>query len=88
MSDSKTYRHYAEQCRRLAKQMKPEHRAVLLEIADAWTRCADEAEGARRDGDGEDQVWHPWGGPACGGWGSVGPPPSFKTMRSMVLSSC
>jgi hypothetical protein len=24
--------------------MKPEHRATLLEIADAWIRCAEEAE--------------------------------------------
>jgi hypothetical protein len=24
--------------------MKPEHRATLLEIADAWDQCADEAE--------------------------------------------
>jgi hypothetical protein len=24
--------------------MKPEHKATLLEIADAWDRCAEEAE--------------------------------------------
>jgi hypothetical protein len=24
--------------------MKPEHKATLLEIADAWDQCADEAE--------------------------------------------
>jgi hypothetical protein len=43
MRNSMKFRNYAQECRRLAKQMKPEHRATLLEIADAWDRCADEA---------------------------------------------
>jgi hypothetical protein len=44
MNDSKTLRGYAQECRRLAKKMKPEHRATLLEIAQAWDRFAVEAE--------------------------------------------
>jgi len=44
MKDVKKFREYAEDCRRLAKSMKPEHKATLLEIADAWDQCANEAE--------------------------------------------
>jgi hypothetical protein len=44
MNDSKMLRGYAQECRRLAKNMKPEHRATLLEIAQAWDRFAAEAE--------------------------------------------
>jgi hypothetical protein len=44
MTDVIKFRGYAEDCRRLAKIMKPEHSATLLEIAEAWDRCADEAE--------------------------------------------
>jgi hypothetical protein len=43
MKDVMKFREYAEDCRRLAKSMKPEHKATLLEIADAWDQCADEA---------------------------------------------
>jgi hypothetical protein len=28
----------------MAKSMKPEHQATLLEIANAWDQCAEEAE--------------------------------------------
>jgi hypothetical protein len=28
----------------MAKSMKPEHKATLLEIADAWDKCAEQAE--------------------------------------------
>ena len=44
MKDYMKFRRYAEDCRRLANIMKPEHSATLLEIADAWDRCAEEAE--------------------------------------------
>jgi hypothetical protein len=44
MEDATKFRRYAEDCRRLAKSMKPEHKAMLLEIADAWDECAEEAE--------------------------------------------
>ena len=44
MEDATKFRRYAEDCRRLAKSMKPEHTAALLEMAEAWDRCAEEAE--------------------------------------------
>jgi hypothetical protein len=88
MSDSRTFRKYAQECRRLAKQMKPEHRPTLLEIAEAWERCAEEADsstnkrerGRRKSEDGgeteelSDQT-HPSccsRGRSCNG---AGPPP-------------
>ena len=36
MEEVETFRRYAEECRRLAKSMKSEHKATLLEIAEAW----------------------------------------------------
>jgi hypothetical protein len=44
MKDVAKFRRYAEDCRRLAKSMKPEHEGTLLEIADAWDEYAEEAE--------------------------------------------
>jgi hypothetical protein len=44
MTDAITFKRYAEDCRRMAKSMKPEHKATLLEIAEAWDQCAEEAE--------------------------------------------
>jgi hypothetical protein len=44
MKDTAKFRGYAEDCRRLAQSMEPEHKAMLLEIADAWDRVAEEAE--------------------------------------------
>lgn len=44
MRDSKTFRKYAEECRRLANKM-PEHKSALLEMAEAWLACANAAEG-------------------------------------------
>jgi hypothetical protein len=44
MTDVRKFKQYAEECRRLAKSMKPEHKATLMEIATAWDRCAEEAE--------------------------------------------
>jgi hypothetical protein len=55
MRESIKFRRYAEDCRRLAKYMKPEHRTTLLEIAEAWDRCAETAErGARNGARGDD----------------------------------
>jgi hypothetical protein len=51
MEDIEKFRQYAEECRRLAKSMKPEHKATLLEIAEAWDQCAEEAEGERTQND-------------------------------------
>ena len=47
------YRRYAEECRRLAKIMPEEHRLTLLELADAWTKCAEDAERAINAEDAE-----------------------------------
>ncbi len=46
MSDSKTFRMYAEECRRLARAM-PAHKDKLLEMAKAWMACAEAAEETR-----------------------------------------
>jgi len=43
MQDRATYRRYAEECRRLATAAPDEHRRVLLEIAEAWTKLAQES---------------------------------------------
>jgi hypothetical protein len=43
MPSSAEYRNYAEECRRLARQM-PEHRDALLKMALAWTQSAEDAE--------------------------------------------
>jgi hypothetical protein len=44
MTDALRFKRYAEDCRRLATSMKPEHKAILLEIAEAWDKCAEDAE--------------------------------------------
>ena len=44
MRDPATYRRYAEECRRLASIMPEEYRGTLLEIAEAWSKLAEEAE--------------------------------------------
>jgi hypothetical protein len=48
MQDAKTYRQYAEDCRRLARSM-PEHRAKLLDMASMWADLASRAEATERD---------------------------------------
>jgi len=49
MNDSMKFREYAEDCRRLAKSMEPEHKTTLLEIADAWERVAEEVEAGTKE---------------------------------------
>ena len=44
MREPATYRRYAEECRRLASIMPEEHRRTLLEIAEAWSKLANDAE--------------------------------------------
>jgi hypothetical protein len=44
MQDAKSYRHYAEECERLAKTMPGESRRTLLDIAAAWRALAVEAD--------------------------------------------
>jgi hypothetical protein len=49
MPDSKTFRLYADECRRLARAM-PAHKDKLLEMAEAWMACAEAAEKTRTAG--------------------------------------
>jgi phytoene/squalene synthetase len=44
MQDAKKYREYAEECRRIAQHLPPDQKATLLEIANAWIRCAENEE--------------------------------------------
>jgi len=44
MDDAGKFRQYAEECRRLAAKAAAKDKTTLLEIADAWTACANEAE--------------------------------------------
>jgi hypothetical protein len=44
MQDAARFRKYADECRRLAQTLPAAHKQTLLEIADAWTACAEEAE--------------------------------------------
>jgi hypothetical protein len=43
MQDARTYRQYAEECRKLAEAM-PQHRANLLDMASVWANLAEKAE--------------------------------------------
>jgi hypothetical protein len=47
MQDPAQFRKYAEECRRLAQFGLPEHRVTLLEIAEAWIKCAEDLESMR-----------------------------------------
>jgi hypothetical protein len=57
MQSPAEYRRYAEECKRLAQQALPEHRATLLEIAKAWIACAEEVE--RTGKKGKDKAGEP-----------------------------
>jgi hypothetical protein len=48
MQDAKTYRQYAEDCRRIAETMSAKDKAVLLEMAKVWDERADGAERAEK----------------------------------------
>lgn len=43
-SNAKKFRDYAAECRRLAQRAPEKDRKVLMEIAEAWIACAEEAE--------------------------------------------
>jgi hypothetical protein len=51
MQNPAVYRKYADECRRLAQQALPEHKATLLEIAKAWIACAEEVERSGKGGE-------------------------------------
>jgi hypothetical protein len=44
MQDVKTYRQYANDCRRIAATMSAKDKTVLLEMAKVWDERAEEAE--------------------------------------------
>ena len=41
---SNTYRHYANDCRRIAETMSAKDKAIMLEMAKVWDERASEAE--------------------------------------------
>jgi hypothetical protein len=48
MKNAKKFREYAAECRRLAQRASEKDRTVLMEIANAWISCAEEAERKER----------------------------------------
>jgi hypothetical protein len=42
--NAEKFRSYAAECRALAQRASEKDRKVLMEIADAWIACAEEAE--------------------------------------------
>jgi len=49
-TDAKKFRDYAAECRRLARAASETDRVILIEIAEAWMVCAEQAErDARRN---------------------------------------
>jgi hypothetical protein len=43
-TNAKRFRDYAAECRRLARTASETDRVVLIEIAEAWMFCAEQAE--------------------------------------------
>jgi hypothetical protein len=43
-ANAKKFRDYAAECKRLALTASEKDRAVLIEIAEAWILCAEQAE--------------------------------------------
>jgi len=48
MQNPTKFKEFAEDCKRLAKTAATEHKTILLQMADAWQRCAEEAEKYQR----------------------------------------
>lgn len=44
MAESETYRKFAEECRRMARNALPHQRAILLEMAELWANLAEKTE--------------------------------------------
>jgi hypothetical protein len=51
MDNANKFRQYAAECHRLAQRAAEKDRQVLMEIAEAWTKCAEEAERKQSAGD-------------------------------------
>jgi hypothetical protein len=49
MQDSKTYRQYADDCRRIAETMTAKDKAIMLEMAKLWDERATDAERAGKN---------------------------------------
>lgn len=48
MRDARTYRDYAEDCRRIAERMTGNDKAALIRMAEVWEKQAEEAERLER----------------------------------------
>jgi predicted DNA binding CopG/RHH family protein len=48
-TNAQKFRDYAAECRRLARAASGADRAVLIEIAEAWILCVEQAEQAERE---------------------------------------
>jgi hypothetical protein len=48
MENANKFRQYAAECHRLAQRASENDRKVLMEIAEAWIACAEEAERKER----------------------------------------
>ncbi|MFZ0373701.1 MAG: hypothetical protein WB772_09205 [Xanthobacteraceae bacterium] len=48
--DAQKFRDYAAECRRLAQRAADKDRKVLMEIAEAWDVCAEDAERKEKSG--------------------------------------
>ena len=70
--NAQKFRDYAAECRRLAQRAPEKDRKVLMEIADAWDACAQEAERKENSPARRSVTTHrPWSradarSPACG----------------------
>jgi hypothetical protein len=49
MQDSRTYRQYANDCRRIAGTMSAKDKTIMLEMAKVWDERADEAQRIEKD---------------------------------------
>jgi hypothetical protein len=49
MQDAKSYRQYANDCRRIADTMTAKDKAIMLEMAKVWDERADEAARIEKD---------------------------------------
>ena len=58
MQSAAQYRTYAQECRKLAQKLKPEHRDTLMKIAEAWDKCADEIEALQASRGSADKASH------------------------------
>jgi hypothetical protein len=51
IDNANKFRQYAAECRGLAQRALEKDRKVLMEIAEAWLKCAEEAERKQQSGE-------------------------------------